>query len=97
MYQELVELMFKHGLVIRAIPSTKADIMEVRHKDRFPEGKAEYLEDFNREMWVVVHNNSLGGKFIVETVRHQDSVVRFTRLSHTYDSIEDIINYYRDK
>lgn len=91
--ERLQEIMVENGLSIRAIPKTIRSIVELRHKNEFPQGHSEYLESFKREMWVYETHPKIGGKFVVESKCGTNSMVRFTGKKF-YNSLEEILKEY---
>jgi len=84
--------MIKHGAIIRAIPYERTSILEVRHKDKFPDGTLYYDETFGRDMLKITRKNSQGGKFIITTCTDQGEVIRnWGKPVIFYDSIEQAI------
>lgn len=86
----LQKVMVEKGLSIRAIPLTSRIVVELRHRDEFPNGHAEYLEEFHREMWVEVRKNKHGGQFVVESKCATHSMVNFSGKKF-YDSLMSLI------
>lgn len=91
--EKLQKIMTEKALSIRAIPKTIRGVVETRHKDMFPEGCLEYLEEFKREMWVYERHPSHGGQFVVESNCGTGSIVRFSG-KRFYDSLEEILKEY---
>jgi hypothetical protein len=92
--EELAKLMIEHGLVIRAIPYEKTSIYEAYHKDEYPDGIVCYMESFKRDMLQVTTKNSQGGKFIIEKVSGQDSIIRWGKGTVFYDTIEEAVESF---
>lgn len=44
--------MIENALSVRAIPETVRNVVELKHKDKYPGGRVEYINSFKREMWV---------------------------------------------
>jgi hypothetical protein len=88
---ELGKLMIEHGLVIRAIPHEKTAIYEAYHKDKYPDGVVCYMESFKRNMLKVTTKNSQGGKFIIEKVSSQGSMIRWGKGTVFYGTIEEAV------
>lgn len=86
----LQQIMIENGLAIRAIPKTRRIVVELRHKEEFPDGHAQYLEEFNREMWVEERSNSHGCQFVVERNCGTKSTVEFSGKKF-YSSLEELI------
>lgn len=86
----LQQLMIENGLAVRAIPPTRRIVVELRHKEEFPDGHAQYLEEFNREMWVEERINSHGGQFVVERNCGTSSTVHFSG-KRFYNSLSELI------
>lgn len=93
--ERLQDTMVKNALSIRAIPKTIRGVVELRHKDEYPEGRAEFLEDFKREMWVIETKPKHGGQFIVASKCNTHSMVKFQG-EKFYNSLEEILNEYED-
>ena len=77
--EELEILMVKHGIALRAIPQRVQDILEVHHKDKFPDGKIVYMDDFHREMLIVESIPKHAGEFLMECRQETSSMVVFQR------------------
>ncbi len=86
-YEELAKVMIEKGLAIRAIPMYRRIVVDIRHKEEFPNGHAEYLEEFKREMWVEVRKNKHGGQFVVESNCGTNATVNFSGKKF-YDSLD---------
>lgn len=86
----LQKVMIENGLAIRAIPTTSKTVVEIRNKDRFPNGHAQYIEEYKREMWVDERKNNHGGQFVVECNCGTDKTVHFSG-KRFYNSIEELI------
>ena len=89
---ELEKIMKEKGLVIRAIPNEIKCIYDSYHISEFPEGKLEYIPQFNREMCVVMQKPKNAGKFMIESIRHTYADVKFVNEMY-FDTIQDAINY----
>lgn len=89
---ELEKIMQEKGLVIRAIPNEIKCIYDSYHIKDFPEGKLEYVSQFNREMCIVMQKPKHAGKFMVERANHAYMDVKFNN-SEYFDTIQDAINY----
>lgn len=89
--KDLQNLMVEYGLVIRAIPPTARIVVELRHKDKYPNGHAQYLEAFKREMWVEEIENIHAGQFAVEQCRSTTATVHFSGKKF-YHSLEELAN-----
>ncbi len=89
-YEELAKVMIEKELAIRAIPVCRRIVVEVRHKKEFPNGHAEYLEEFKREMWVEVRENKHGGQFVVESNCGTNAMVNFSG-EKFYNSLDDLL------
>lgn len=87
--EELEHLMVEHGIVLRAIPNTVREILEVRHKDEFPDGKVVYLEEFHRDMLIVERVPKHAGEFLMECRQGTSEMVQFRRIF--YKSIGEAI------
>lgn len=94
-YEELSKVMIEKGLAIRAIPMDRRIVVEVRHKKEFPNGHAEYLEEFKREMWVEVRKNKHGGQFVVESNGGTNATVKFSGKTF-YNSLDDLLKAVAD-
>lgn len=44
--------MIENALSVRAIPETVRNVVELKHKDKYPGWRVEYINSFKREMWV---------------------------------------------
>lgn len=88
---ELEKLMVKHGLVIRAVPHEHLEILEIRNKDRYPDGIVKYGgETFKRDMlYVTKSNGKLSGKFLISSNKGTGEMVKF--INKPYNSISDAI------
>ena len=89
---ELERIMKEKGLVIRAIPNEIKCIYDSYHIKDFPDGKLEYISQFDREMCVVMQKPKNAGKFMIESVRHTYADVKFNH-SECFDTIQDAVNY----
>ena len=89
---ELEKIMKEKGLVIRAIPNEVKCIYDSYHIKDFPDGKLEYISQFDREMCVVMQKPKNAGKFMIESVRHTYADVKFNH-SEYFDTINDAVNY----
>lgn len=87
--EELEHLMVEHGIVLRAIPNTVREILEVRYRDEYPDGKVVYLEEFHREMLIVEHVPKHAGEFLMECRQGTSQMVPFNRIF--YKSISEAI------
>ena len=87
--EELERLMVEYGIVLRAIPTTVREILEVRHKDEYPDGKVVYLEEFHRDMLVVERVPKHAGEFLMECRQGTSEMVQFRRIF--YKSIGEAI------
>lgn len=94
--KELEEIMISEGIVLRAIPSKTVGIYEKYHINEFPHGTIQYLDEYKREMLVVESIPELAGKFLLQTAKHQNCIVRFDN-KELFDSIEDAMKKYMDK
>lgn len=94
--ETLGKLMVKHNLAIRAVPMVQRDIVEVRHKDKYPDGVIQYLPDFKREMLVTLRTPKHAGMFVVEKARGTAATVHFGPKKF-YRSLEDIVKEYQKK
>lgn len=88
----LEKIMKEKGLVIRAIPNEVKCIYDSYHIKDFPEGKLEYISQFDREMCVVMQKPKNAGKFMVASAKHTYMDVKFNH-SEYFDTIQDAINY----
>ena len=94
---ELEKLMVEYGVVIRAIPHEYVSRIEVRHKDKYPDGVVYYDEKAKRDMLRVTIKNSKGGKFLITTMHTQGNVLNWWQLEREskqvvfYDSLTDAI------
>ena len=89
---ELEKIMKEKGLVIRAIPNEVKCIYDSYHIKDFPEGKLEYISQFDREMCVVMQKPKNAGKFMIESAKHTYMDVKFNNTEY-FDTIQDAINY----
>ena len=89
---ELEKIMKEKGLVIRAIPNEVKSIYDAYHIKDYPNGKLEYIPQFGREMCVIMQAPKNAGKFMIESISHTYSEVKFNHTKY-FDSIEEAINY----
>jgi len=94
MYKKLEELMLKHNITIRTIPKKITHVYEKRHYKNI--GKIKYIEKFKREMLVIEEYPKNGGKFLIEYINHNDTIVYFTNKKY-FNSIKELINYLENK
>ena len=73
--ENLQELMIKHGAIIRAIPEYEVNLLEPRHKDKYPDAEIIHDERYNRDYIRVKTKLSLGKKFIIGIKHNQDSKI----------------------
>ena len=90
---ELGELLVEKGACIRAIPKRVTHVFEKEHAREYPEGKIEWIPEYNREMLVVTETPDIGGKFLVASGHDTDKNVRFQK--PCYDSLADAVNALR--
>lgn len=91
--ETIQKIMVDYGVVIRAIPMVERFVLEVCHKDQYPEGKVVMMgKPFNREMLVFEKPLHHAGKFIVAFANNTMSTVRFDG-KHYFDTIDDVIDY----
>lgn len=88
--EDLQKIMVSNGLTIRAIPVKRRIVVELRHKNDFPNGTLQYLEEFKREMWVEERKNIHGGQFIVESNCGTNATIHFSGKKF-YSSLEELI------
>lgn len=88
---QMQEIMTTYGLVIRTVPNQVTSILDERHKNKFPDGKIKYLEQYGREMLIVKTIPEHAGKFLIESVNDTGRIVRFSPGKY-FDSVEDAIN-----
>lgn len=93
--ERLQKIMVEKALSIRAIPKSIRGVVEVRHKEQYPDGHAEYLDRFGREMWVYERQPEHGGQFIVESNCGTSSMVKFYGKRY-YNSLEEIVRAFED-
>ena len=67
--------------------------MEVHHKDAYPGGHVEFLEEYKREMWIRDRVPKYAGQFIVTREPTTSSIVMFRKKKY-YSSLEEIIAEY---
>lgn len=91
----LQKCMVENGLAIRAVPIMRRIVVDLRHKHEFPNGHAEYLEEYKREMWVENRKNTHGGQFTVESNCGTNATIHFSGKKF-YDSIEEFIVDLKD-
>lgn len=89
----LQKIMIDNGLAIRAIPIMRRIVVDIRHKNDFPDGHIEYLDEYKREMWVENRKNIHGGQFVVESNCGTQSSISFSG-EKFYDSIEELVAEY---
>ncbi len=89
--EALQNIMIEKGLAIRAIPLSSRVVVELSHQSEYPNGCAQYLEEFKREMWVEVKKNKYGGQFVVESYCGTNATVRFAGRKF-YSSLEELID-----
>lgn len=92
---ELERLMIDEGLVIRAIPLKIREIYEVRHKDKYPDGRIEYLAEYKRKMLIVEREPENAGKFLITRGWGTLSTVKFQNDPY-FDTIEEAVNYLQE-
>ena len=80
-------------LCIRVIPKKVRDVVEVHHKDAYPGGHAEFLEEYKREMWIREREPQHAGQFVVASEPNTSSIVMF-RSKKFYRSLEEIVAEY---
>lgn len=85
--KELESIMIEYGVVLRAIPKTVRGVYEKYHIDKYPNGTIEYLEEYKREMLVVISVPKNAGKFVFECQKNTISGVQFQGNKY-FDSIE---------
>lgn len=83
--------MIENALSVRAIPETVRNVVELKHKDKYPGGRVEYIDSFKREMWVYERCPRHGGQFVVESKCGTGSMIRFSGKRY-YNSLEEVIN-----
>ena len=88
--ESLQKIMIDKGLAIRAIPMKTRTVVELRHKDQFPSGHAQYLEEFKREMWVEERDVRHGGQFVFESNCATKATIHFSG-NKFYHSLEDLL------
>lgn len=91
----LQKIMVQNGLAIRAVPMMQRIVVDILHKNEFPDGHAEYLEEYKREMWVVNRKNIHGGQFVVESNCGTSAIIHFSNKKF-YNSIEELIADIKD-
>lgn len=89
--EHLQNIMIENALSVRAIPKAVRDVVELRHKDKYPGGRVEYIDSFKREMWVYERYPRHGGQFVVESKCGTGSMIRFSGKRY-YNSLEEVIN-----
>lgn len=89
--QELEKIMQEHGLVIRALPKKKRQVLEAGYKADYPDGTVTYMEEYKREMLVREQDLAphLAGKFLIQSVKGTSADVHFEH--ELFDSIEDAV------
>lgn len=92
----LQKIMIEKGLSIRAIPMANRIVVELRHKDDFPNGHVQYLEEFKREMWVEERQNPHRGQFVVESNCGTRATVKFSG-KRFYNSLQDLFKDYESE
>ena len=88
--KELQKLMILHDITIRAIPMERTIIVDIRHKDQFPDGEVTFLPEFKREMLVVKWTTTHAGKFLAEAKAGSSGMVKFSSGPY-FDTIEDAV------
>lgn len=73
--ENLQELMIEHGAIIRAIPEYEINLLDPRHKDKYPDAEIMHDERYNRDYIRVKTKLSLGKKFIIGIKHNQDSKI----------------------
>ena len=91
--ERLQKVMVDNCLRICTIPKKVREVYEVYHKDAYPGGHIEFLEGYNREMWVREREPQHAGQFIVTSEPNISSIVTF-REKKFYGSLEEIIAEY---
>ena len=89
--EALQNIMIEKGLAIRAIPLSSRVVVELSHQSEYPNGCAQYLEKFKREMWVEEKKNKHGGQFVVESYCGTGATVKFAARNF-YHSLEELID-----
>lgn len=101
--KDLEYLMVEHGLIIRAIPLEQHFKVEVRHKDKYPDGIEYYDEHCKRKMLKVIEKNRQGGKYVITAEQTQGKLINYwgnPRKKFTgepvvfYDSIEQAVESF---
>lgn len=87
-------LMRKHSLVIRTVPELEQHVFETKHKDRYPDGKIQYVEEYKRDMLVVKKIPEHAGEFIACSLPNTESVVKFVPKKY-YSTLEAIVEDFR--
>lgn len=89
--QELEKIMQEHGLVIRALPKKRRQVLEAGYKTVYPDGTIMYMEEFKRKMLVREQDLAphLAGKFLIQSVKGTSADVHFEH--ELFDSIEDAV------
>ena len=93
--EHLQNIMVENALSVRAIPKTVREVVELRHKDKYPGGYVEYIDSFKREMWVYEKYPKHGGQFVVESKCGVGSMIRFSGKRY-YNSLEEVINDFTE-
>lgn len=93
--EQLEGIMQEYGIVLRAIPKKTFEVYESCHKDRFPDGKIQYLESYGRDCLVVERIPKHAGEFLIESVKGTGSMVWFQ--GRFFPSIEDAITAIVEK
>ena len=77
--QELEKIMQEHGLVIRALPKKRRQVLEAGYKTVYPDGTIMYMEEFKRKMLVREQDLAphLAGKFLIQSVKGTSADVHF--------------------
>lgn len=91
----LQKCMLENGLAIRVVPLMTRIVVDIRHKNEFPNGHAEYLDEYKREMWVENRENIHGGQFIAESNCGTNATITFSGKKF-YDSIEELVADLKD-
>jgi hypothetical protein len=89
--KKLEQIMIAHGVVLRAIPEKIVSVIEVYHKDKYPDGRIEYIERYKREMLVVEKIPIHAGKFIFECAKNTNGMIQFYGKRY-FDSIDEAVN-----
>ena len=95
-----MELLFKHGAIIRAIPEYEISLLEPCYKDKYPDAEIVYDERYKRNFIRVKTKLSLGKKFIIGIKHNQDSKIwddhwirdPKTKKLLSFDDLEEVYN-----